>query len=353
MPAESPETYFKFEIKGILFKKPSKMPGSGPYYPCLVNMEKIEEFPFDYALYFSTDHHHGRGGIWIYLCNGIPSEAKNWKSYNQAVRDGDFDYLANKPDKNPIFVDKIQGRHHTETPHANVIDGVVYLTYHHSSAFCLQPTLLATSKDGINFERINCKENSIILPARPNGGHTGYFRWAPNPFHRVTYKYIGYSLHGGGDNYHSAMWGSDDAIKWDKIKVLTPKEGFAMEDDKLIMIWHEINPNAVERIGEDEYVLLSAGGNRASGGRARVVKLFEIFLAGDGVTLTRECRQIIPNGPKGYPDHEEAAEPTMIKIDNLWYLIYIGTFKRARKNTVMVAIGSFHPNATPSKKIER
>lgn len=347
-----PKTFFNFEKKGVLFNKPSKMPSPGPYYPCLVSMKSIKDFPFDYALYFSTDHHKGRGGIWLYLCNGVPSLSKNWKSYDQAVLDGVFDYLTEKPIKNPIFVDRIQGKHHTETPHANVIDDKVYMTYHHSKRLGLrQETLLSISSDGINFKRINGRKCSVILKAKGNGGHTGYFRWAPNPFHRVDYKYIGYSLHGGGKRYHSAMWGSNDAIKWDKRHIFTPKEGFAMKEKDLIMIWHEINPNAVEKIGDDEYVLISAGGNPAYGGSARTVKLFEIFLAGDGKKLTRECREILPNGPSGFPDHEESAEPTMVKINNKWHLIYIGTSNNAKKNTVMTATGSFNKNAETSKPL--
>ncbi|TFF89900.1 MAG: hypothetical protein EU548_05765, partial [Promethearchaeota archaeon] len=223
--------YFVFKKKEVLFEKPQNMPEPGPYYPCLLQMNKVKDFPFDYALYFSTDHHKGRGGIWLYLCNGIPSECKNWKSYDQAVADGDFDYLAAKPKSNPIFIDRIQGRHHTETPHVNIINGKVYLTYHHSRLLGFrQQTLLATSSDGANFERINGHKNSVILKAKGNGGHTGYFRWAPNPFHRIDYNYIGYSLHGGGKKYHSAMWGSNDAVKWNKLHIFTPQEGFAMKE---------------------------------------------------------------------------------------------------------------------------
>lgn len=346
MLKKTSQNFFVFEKKGVLFNKPLNMPNPGPYYPCLVQMNGINDFPFEYALYFSTDHHKGRGGIWLYLCNGIPSEANNWKSYDQALVDGDFDYLTIKPKNNPIFIDRIQGKHHTETPHVNIIDGKVFMTYHHSSLLGLrQQTLLATSPDGINFERINGLNDSVLLKARGNGGHTGYFRWAPNPFHRVEYEYIGYSLHGGGNNYHSAMWGSNNAIKWDKLHMFTPKEGFAMKDKSLIMIWHEINPNAVQKIGDDEYVLISAGGNRASGGNSRFVKLFEIFLAGDGKNLTRECREILPKGPSDYPDNEEAAEPTMVQIENTWHLIYIGTTDKAKRNTVMTATGIFNPNA--------
>ena len=125
-----------------------------------------------------------------------------------------------------------------------------------------------------------------------------------------------------------------------------------MKDKDLIMIWHEINPNAVERIGDDEYVLLSAGGNRASGGTARVVKLFEIFLAGDGKTLTRECKQILSNGPEGSPDHEESSSPTMLKINEKWHLIYVGATNKAKKNTIMAAEGIFDSNAEPPKLLE-
>ena len=195
------KTFFQFKKTGIIIKRPWRMPRPGPYYPCLVPMDGIEGFPFDYALYFSTDHHKRNGGIWLYLCSGVPSDRENWKSYNKAVKDGDFDYIDKKPRNNPIYVDKVQGRHHTETPHVNIIGNKVYMSYHHCSRGGLQPTLLATSTDGVSFERIHGAEDSIILPAKPNGGHTGYFRWSKNPFHRVDYQYVGYSLDGGGDNY--------------------------------------------------------------------------------------------------------------------------------------------------------
>ena len=45
--------------------------------------------------------------------------------------------------------------------------------------------LLATSKDGVNFARINGYRDSVILDSDPKyeagHGHTGYFRWRPNP----------------------------------------------------------------------------------------------------------------------------------------------------------------------------
>lgn len=55
------------------------------------------------------------GGIWLYVGNGTSTDAANWESYDQAVADGAFDYLEEKPAANPIFVDTVQGRQ-TATP---------------------------------------------------------------------------------------------------------------------------------------------------------------------------------------------------------------------------------------------
>lgn len=340
-PAAGPETCFSFTKTGALFPTPGGMPSPGPYYPCLVKMDGVPGFPFDYALYFSTDHDSGRGGIWLHLCRGNPADSANWSSYDQARAAGAFDHLARKPEANPIYIDTRQGSQ-TETPHANVIDGKVFLTYH-QKLIGKQATMLASSADGVNFERIRGRGNSIILPAAAGANHTGYFRWAPNPFHRVASRFIGYSLYGGGDDYHSAMWGSDDAVKWDLLEVFTPREGLAMPEPGMIMIWHELDPGSAVRVGDDEYVLLSAGGNRASGGAARVVELYEVFLAGDGKTLTRECRRVLGRGTAGSPDAEELAEPTLTRIGDDWLLVYIGACDRGRRNTVMAARGRFNP----------
>ena len=182
---ERPSTHFVFEKRGALISRPEGMPKPGPYYTSLVKMDEIDHFPYEYALYFSTDHAAGPGGIWMYVCNGTPSEAGNWISFDQAVIEGKFDYLPAKPSGNPIFVDKLQGRQ-TETPHVNVIEGTVFMTYHNAGAGHGQSTLLATCEDGVNFRRINGKDDSIILDYDPKkevgDGHTGYFRWRPNPF---------------------------------------------------------------------------------------------------------------------------------------------------------------------------
>ena len=294
-------THFSFKRRGKLIARPSGMPKPGPYYTCLVKMDQVDRYPYEYALYFSTDHDRGKGGIWLYVGNGDPTDADTWKSYDHAVADGAFDYLAEKPKANPIFADRVQGRQ-TETPHANVIDGTVYMTYHNVAAGHRQSTLLATSADGVNFTRINGPRDSVILDYDPKkeagDGHTGYLRWRPNPFPDVHYKYVGYSLHGGGDNFYGAMWASNDAIHWEKLQVFDAIEGHAVDGDRIIRR-RSIDPGSITDLGNGEFVAIGSLGRRSSGGRPRVLDLYEIFLGSDGRRLTRPARKILGCGPPG------------------------------------------------------
>lgn len=68
-----------------LISRSASMPEPGPYYTTLVDMKDIDSFPFDYTLYCSTDDHDGVGGIYLYLCNGLPSAAEHWQSYDDAA----------------------------------------------------------------------------------------------------------------------------------------------------------------------------------------------------------------------------------------------------------------------------
>ena len=349
-----PRTHFSFEKTGSLIRRPAGMPKPGPYYPTLVSMREVERFPHDYALYFSTDHDRGKGGIWLYVCSGSPTVAANWKSYDRAVADGDFDHLEQKPDRNPIFVDTTQGWQ-TETPHANVVNRTVYMTYHNCGAGHSQSTLLATSPDGVNFTRINGKADSVILDYDPKkdvgNGHTGYFRWRANPFCGLRHKYVGYSLHGGGDDFHSALWASSDAVEWGKLAVFDALEGYAVAEKDRIVRRHGIDPNSITSLGDGEYAAICAAGNRSSGGRARVLELYEVYLAGDGKTLTRRSRKILANGPPGSDDAEELGSPTTVVVGDTWHLIYVGTRERAGVNTIMGASGRFDTTAPKSEKL--
>jgi GNAT superfamily N-acetyltransferase len=337
--------------KPALFPSPENMPGPGPYYTCLVAMSDLDGFPFDYALYFSPDHDPGEGGIWLYVCNGNPLEPANWLSYEDAVSAGHFDHIPDKAHANPIHLDNVQGTGHTETPHANVVDGVLHMTYHKNGLEGTQRTMLATSTDGVNMKRLNGDNDSVVLrydqKADPGDGHTGYFRWSANPFPGIAQKWIGYSLHGGSDNYYSALWASDDAIHWERLEILTPIEGLAVDQDDMILIWHEIDPSSIRPIGNGEFVAITGVGNRASGGVERITELYEIFLAEDGRTLTRQSRKILPVGPDGSPDTEELSSPTSVIIDGTTHLIYVGAAEKGDVNTVLGATAVFDTSDLP------
>ena len=344
-PKQPAESHYSFGESVPLFPTP-KIPGDGACWLDLVAMKDVKGFPFDYALFFATDHEN-TGGIWMYVCKGIPTDPKGWKSYDQAVADGDFDHIANKPVKNPIFVDKTEGWS-TETPTALVIDGVVHLTYHNARAGRCQSTLLCTSSDGVNFARVNGKKSSVILDYQggPGDGHTGYFRWCKNPFSGVDAKYVGYSLHGGTDRFFMAQWASNDAKQWKRLKIFKALEGVPEED--LIMIWHGMCPESIRQIAPDEYVVVGTLSIRASGGKARRQEAldrakvkpgrFEIFLGADGATLTRKPRKI--PGPE-----------TCVEVDGVWYWISFGN--DGGRPCVMGTTGSFSKEAVRTPELPK
>lgn len=341
------QTCYELKKNEVIIDKPEGMSSPGPYYTTIVKMNTVKNFPFRFAMYFSTDHDRGEGGIWLYLCKGNPSLKSNWISYDEALAQGEFDYLKSRPSSNPIFKETIQGKGHTETPFVNVINGQVFMTYHKDHTGHSQATLLATSSDGVNFIRLNGTEDSIVLnydiKKDVGNGHTGYFRWAKNIFSKVNYGFVGYSLHGGGDNYFSAFWGSNDAKNWERLNILKPIEGFGVPSDKLI-IWHEMDPLSIKKISEDEYVAICAVGNRASGSAKRISELYEVYLGADGVSLKRDCKPLLLVGSIDSFDSEELASPVLIEEENQSFLFYVGACEGGKKNSVMCAAGTFSKN---------
>ncbi len=340
-------TLFTFTKRGPLFKSPPDMPGPGPYWPTLVKMSDVPDFPYEWALYFSTDHDHGAGGIYLYLCDGQPSEPGQWISYDEARALGKFDYMASKPAANPIFRDTTQGTQ-TETPHVNIIGGIAYMTYHNRGAGFNQSTLLATSPDGVNFARLHGDANSVILdydPATaPGDGHTGYFRWGRNPFSGVPYAYVGYSLHGGTIKSHQAMWGSNDAVTWTRLQIFDPNlSGINVEAGRNLH-WSSLDPNMVIDLGNGEYLAVMSAGTLAAGPDPRINELYEVYLAADGKTVTRMSRKIVPIGKANAPDSGEVAQPAFARIGDTWHLIYQGATQDARVNTLMGATGVIDAN---------
>lgn len=324
----------------------------GAYYTTLVKMDGVNNFPYDYALYFSTDHASGNGGIWLYLCNGKPSQAANWVSYDDALAAGRFDYLSQKPAGNPIYTDTIRGRQ-TETPHANVIDGKVYMSYHNYLDYLgWQATMMAISDDGVNYKRISDDDRAIILKPIEFLDHTGYFRWGANEFSGVDYKYVGYSLRKGTVDYRSSMWGSNDAIHWDELQMINGwKTDQSIPEADRFLIWHEMDPTSVRKIRGNEYVAICCAGTRAAGKMKRLTELYEVYLAPDGCTQTRMARKIIGAGGKGSNDAEECSSSAVTLIGDSLHMVYVGTSDDGKINTVMGAVGAFNANASMTSEL--
>mgnify|MGYP006422480227 CR=1 FL=1 len=340
-----------FEKIGPLINRPEGMPEPGPYYTSLVDLRDFSALPYDFALYCSTDHHPGEGGIWLFLCKGCPTEAGIWLSYDEALASGDLDHLETKPKSNPILLDPVQGNGHTETPHAQLIDGKIYLSYHKNNIPPTQATLLATSTDGLNFERIHGEKDSVVLrydtSTSYGDGHTGYFRWGPNPYAEQSEAYCGYSLHGGGKDYFSCYWVSEDAIHWKRKGVLRPIEGMGTPQENHMLIWHEMDPASIRKVGEDTYLGLCCMGNRASGSDARITEIVEVTLAGDGITLLGEVRPVLEVA--GELESNELASPTGIWMDGTYHLIYVGAGNNSSVNTIMGAKGKLSGNTERGK----
>ena len=109
-----------------------------------------------------------------------------------------------------------------------------------------------------------------------------------------------------------------------------------------------IDRNSITDLGGGEFVAICSLGHRSSGGRPRVLELYEIFLGSDGKTLTRRGRKILGNGPPGSYDAEELETPTTVVIGNTWHMIYLGTRNSARENTVLGAVGKLDLSAPKS-----
>lgn len=269
----------------------------GLAYPSIIETSTVVDFPFDYALFLSTDHitPPDPGGIWLHVCNGDPRVAGNWKSYDQALADGDFDYLPAKPAANPIYQDTVAGNQ-TETPWAQVIGGEIYLTYHNNAVVPGdraggQRTLLAKSTDGVNYNRVG-----VILDydpeALPGLGHTGYFIWGANPFSGVANNYVGYSLAGGGGvSPLDAMWGSDDGENWTMLTMIPEVGGrpeLNLETGEKLLPLFRWNPGLIELVG-GRYVTIGVNRERgASGGNPVAKRLVEHVLDDKGTYITSE-----------------------------------------------------------------
>lgn len=201
---------------GIIIDRPASMNGNrGPYYPTIIKTSDIAgwQAPYEHACYFSTDHANTEmpdGGIWLYLSSGDPTQP--WVSYDDAVAAGHFDYLPSKPLANPIYDASMSGASgaQMETPHARVIDGVVYMTTHNNNGPNGQTTSMNKSSDGLNFNWVRYValiDNDTYV----GNSHTGYTKWHENKsLPELPYNYIAYGIGADGDRSDLAQWGFND-----------------------------------------------------------------------------------------------------------------------------------------------
>lgn len=269
---------------GVAITRPAAMTsGNGTYYPVLVDMAGVTSFPGTHAVYYSSDHADGNGGIYMDIVNGDPSNPANYKTYDDAITDGDFDYLPTKPSSNPIYVDTVVGDQ-TETPHVMIIGGTIVMTYQNAGAGNNQSTVRALGTDGVNFTR-----DKVVVDyergSSPGDSHTGYLRWGLNPFPDVPFTYVGYSLHGGQNQSYCAQWGCDDPINdvWTPISVLQKLAG-RVKDGGRSMNWTTIDPASFRTTpqGISALVTMSADGAGAS---ARDGAIYEVLLNNSGTDV--------------------------------------------------------------------
>lgn len=308
---------YQFTDRGIVVERPaSQSYNRGCFSPTIIPTANITgwQAPYDWILYFSTDHASGSGGIWAVLVSGDPTDSNNWVDYDTAIANGDFDYLPSKPSGNPVYIDTVSAGTQTETPCARVIDGVVYLTAHNNSGpgydggdIREQTTSLHTSTDGLNFTW-----RGYILTYDPRfgagTGHTGYLEWDLNNG-KLDYphNYIGYST--AGD--YSALWGTyelidsssqtQSAARWELLQVWKKDLGRVVENvsgytnPELVMT---LSPSSLVK-QDDGSLMALAEIREQGGGGAQLVPRFSIpvLIADDGFTRLSYAGEPVQGGP--------------------------------------------------------
>ena len=299
------------------------------FSPTLVDMRSFSAFPYDWALYTSTDHDAGAGGIHLYVCDGDPTDTANWSDYDTEETAGGFDSIVSRPANNPIYTDSTEGDQ-TETPCVNIIGSTVYMTYHQDSISGEQRTLLATSTDGLNFTRYTTHtggSSAIILEPDPDegGAHTGYFSWGPNPFSGISEDYVGYSVYVGGNYSTAAQWVSDDGINWTTSKAFLPIEatlGLPTSPAQWRPGISNIDVGSIKDLGGGEYLAITTCASRGSGGAAREASLYEIVMNSDGTYFTRTPREVLAQGAASSFDEDQVRISKMLAYGSGYVGIY-------------------------------
>lgn len=315
------------------------------YYPQVIDVTALG-WPCDYVCIHSTDH--AAGGIYLHVCTGDPSSSGNWKSYDQALSDGDFDAVSPKASSNPIYNPSGVGSS-VETPHANYIGGTWYMMTHQFNvpgADGQQSTTLGTGSGAFGLLNLSVYETPIMLDydpmEYPGDGHTGYFRWGVKPsyFTEIDYTYIGYSLHGGTDYSHNALWGSDDIVRWTRIAILDREcDGLGFTSSWAM----QSRLHDVSGITDDGFAILMVA-EITAGGSFKKSELYQAKMSRDGLSIISRPELLLAQNDGTF--NEAITSYSIAEYSGQKYLFYTAT-NASNENTVGVASLSTVSDAVP------
>ncbi len=296
--------------------KPANMTdGRGPYWPCLVDYRNFAPLPADWAVYFSTDHANGVGGIWLWVARGPDPKTAVWKSYDDALIAGWFDSIATKPAGNPIVgagATNPAAFTQIETPDVNIFNGKVIMTLQANNTVNGQATLRTVSTDGLNFTlpaTNNAAARLLTVPAAQKVmglvDHTGYFKSGPNPFPQLInpatgspWPWIGYSLTEAGDLACLGQWATDnpETGTWILLGPLHTvaglvSESFAEASGKRQQ-WY-LDPKLIRRVDDNTYSALTYMTGVSSGSTQVPSVITEVFIGPLGRKVVAKAKKVL------------------------------------------------------------
>jgi hypothetical protein len=229
---------------------------SSIFYPWVVDLQgKVSSPPDRWAMYYSTDHATGNGGINVAFG---PTPMGPFTKYQTGA----------------IYANTTDGVQ-VETPAVlwNEDEGLLFMYYQVNGT--PQRTALATSTDGIHWTRVGVVVSPYTSPS--HGNHSGYFK----PF-RFGKSWFGYGLCKGGDTSMGALSYSKDGRFWR----MDPRP-FLYETQ-----WHGRNDykfhfgNALPFVWRGELWTFISAGDYASGPFADASRYtYAIPLASDGRSM--------------------------------------------------------------------
>ena len=326
------------------------------YFPDAHDVRGMAEWPCDFILLTSTDH--GEGGIYLYLCTGDPSLTANWKSYDQAVTDGDFVGVEDVPSVNPIY----RRAQQMETPSAIFENGVWHLFTHQNTepnSLGSQTTTLSVGQGELGLLRLDFAPIDRVAldydPAEfPGNGHTGNAHMGLNPFPDVlnpdtgeSFKYLATSIHGGTDLNHTGLWGTDTLTNDDGSATRWQRVAYFNSDGALNGLSEGGVMGQTPDFGTIANGLsIQRGVTVGSGIDDRPADLYQVQLGSDGGTKESDVVLVMPRGVAGSFDELEIGFHTSLEFEGKRVILYTGV-DASGKNSIGSAIAELKPHNQP------